>query len=76
MATDSSILAWKIPWTEELGGLQSMASQRVRHNRVYIAHILFQLQTMVLWQVVIFKINFYWNIVALVGCVSFYCTAK
>ena len=32
MATNSSILAWKIPWTEEPGGLQSMGSQRVRHN--------------------------------------------
>ena len=31
MATHSSILAWKIPWTEELGGLQFMGSQRVRH---------------------------------------------
>ena len=28
----SSILAWEIPWTEEPGGLQSMGSQRVRHN--------------------------------------------
>ena len=32
MATDSSNLAWKIPWTEEPGGLQSMGLQRVRHN--------------------------------------------
>ena len=32
MATYSSILAWKIPWTEEPGGLQSTASQKVRHN--------------------------------------------
>ena len=32
MATHSSILAWEIPWTEELGGLQSMGSQRVRHH--------------------------------------------
>ena len=32
MATHSSILAWKIPCTEEPGGLQSMGSQRVRHN--------------------------------------------
>ena len=32
MATDSSILAWKIPWTEEPGRLQPMGSQRVRHN--------------------------------------------
>ena len=32
MATHSSILTWKIPWTEEPGGLQSMGSQRVRHD--------------------------------------------
>ena len=32
MTTYSSILAWRIPWTEESGGLQSMASQRVRHD--------------------------------------------
>ena len=32
MATHSSILAWKIPWTEEPGGLHSMGSLRVRHN--------------------------------------------
>ena len=32
MASLSSILAWKIPWTEEPGGLHSMGSQRVRHN--------------------------------------------
>ena len=32
MATHSSILAWKIPWTEEPGILQSMRSQRVRHD--------------------------------------------
>ena len=32
MAALSSILAWRIPWTEEPGGLQSIGSQRVRHN--------------------------------------------
>ena len=32
MATQSSIIAWKIPWTEEPGGLQSMGLQRVRHD--------------------------------------------
>ena len=32
MATHSSILAWRIPWTEEPDGLQSMGSQRVGHN--------------------------------------------
>ena len=34
MATRSSILAWKISWTEEPGGLQSMGSQRVGHDWV------------------------------------------
>ena len=34
MATQSSTLAWKIPWTEKPGGLQSMGLQRIRHNRV------------------------------------------
>ena len=34
MATHSSILAWEIPWTEELGGLQSMGSQRVGQELV------------------------------------------
>ena len=32
MATQSRILAWRIPWTEETGGVQSMGSQRVGHN--------------------------------------------
>ena len=32
MVTHSSTLAWKIPWTEEPGGLQSMGSLRVRHD--------------------------------------------
>ena len=32
MATHSSILAWKISWTQEPGGLQSMGSQRVGHD--------------------------------------------
>ena len=34
MAAHSSILAWRIPWTEEPGEIQSMGSQRVGHNRV------------------------------------------
>ena len=33
MATHSSILAWRIPWTEEPGGLQSMGSHTVRHDQ-------------------------------------------
>ena len=32
MATHTSILAWRIPWTEETGGLQSMGSQKVGHG--------------------------------------------
>ena len=35
METPSTILAWKIPWTEEPGGLQSKGSQRVRHNQAH-----------------------------------------
>ena len=34
VATHSSIFAWRIPWTEEPGGLQSMGSQKVGHDRV------------------------------------------
>ena len=32
VATHSSVLAWRVPWTEEPGRLQSMGSQRVRHD--------------------------------------------
>ena len=32
MATHFSVLAWRIPWTEDLGGLQSMGSQRIGHD--------------------------------------------
>ena len=32
MATHSSVLAWKVPWTEESGGLQSMESKKVGHD--------------------------------------------
>ena len=39
MATHSSILAWRIPWTEKAGRLQSMGLQRVRHNQSDLAHI-------------------------------------
>ena len=36
VATDCSILAWKIPWTEEPGGLQTTGLQRVGHPRAYV----------------------------------------
>ena len=39
MATHFSILAWKIPWTEETGRLQSMGSQRVGHDRGTSLHV-------------------------------------
>ena len=39
IVTQSSILAWRIPLTEECGGLQSIVSQRVRHNGSNLAHI-------------------------------------
>ena len=35
MATCSSILAWKIPWTEESGGLRSIGWQKVRHEQTH-----------------------------------------
>ena len=38
MATHSSILAWKTPWTEKTGRLQSMGSQRVGHNWATLLH--------------------------------------
>ena len=38
MVTYSSILAWRIPWTEEPGGLQSMGSQRVGQDWSGLAH--------------------------------------
>ena len=39
MATHSSILAWRMPWAEELGGLQSRGSQRVGHDWSDLAHV-------------------------------------
>ena len=44
MAIHSSVLAWKIPWTEEPGGLQSMGSQRVGHDWAPSLHYLFHNQ--------------------------------
>jgi len=38
MPTHSSILAWRMPWSEEPGGPQSMGSQRIRHNKRDLAH--------------------------------------
>ena len=48
MANHSSILAWRIPWTEEPGGLQSIELQRVRHN--WVTNIQRQRYTMTCYQ--------------------------
>ena len=48
MATHSSSLAWKIPWTEKPGGLQSMRSQRAGHNWAHIQTVYF-LWKLALW---------------------------
>ena len=39
MAPDSSIFAWKLPWAEDPGGLQSIGLQRVRHDQNNLAHM-------------------------------------
>ena len=39
MATHSSVLAWRIPWTEKLGGLQSTGSQGVGHDLSDLVHM-------------------------------------
>ena len=40
MATHSSVLAWRIPWTEESGGLQSMGSQRIGHDYILYRYVI------------------------------------
>ena len=56
MATHSSILAWKILWTEEPGGLQSMGSQRVGHD--WVANTKRRGQ---LWSVIWYRPSLYWS---------------
>ena len=64
MAVHSSILAWRIPWTEEPGWLQSMASQRVEHDWSDLA------QTRTLLQFNFF-LNSFSNILVMIYCLSF-----
>ena len=54
MATHSDILAWKIPWTEESGGLQSIGSQRVGHDWRDLAcmHIDSWILVIILWVII------------------------
>ena len=47
MAIHSSILAWRISWTEEPGGLQSMGLQRVRHNLATEQHLALSLRMLI-----------------------------
>ena len=47
MAIHSSILSWRIPWTDETGGLRSMESQKVSHDWVTFTHSLIQVFIMV-----------------------------
>ena len=53
MATHSSILAWRIPWTEDTGRLQSLGSQRIRHDWSYLArtHLIIPKTRAVTWRV-------------------------
>ena len=69
MATHSSILAWKFPWMEEPGGLQSMGSKRVRHftNTALIELVgklflyLYFWNIFPLWRIGIIYLNIWWN---------------
>ena len=47
MATHSSMLAWRIPWTEEPGGLQTRRLQRVGHDWAHV-HAYFPLKTLII----------------------------
>ena len=66
MTTHSSILAWRILWTEEPGGLQFMGSKRIRHT-----------EQLSLWPLLVsfFFLSFNWNIITL-QCVGFCCTMR
>ena len=62
MAIHSSILAWKIPWTEEPGRLQSMGSRRVRHNWATSLSLSLPLtmQNIRIWRFIIFILFTLW----------------
>ena len=63
MATHSSILAWRIPWAEEPGGLQSTGSQRVGHNWATSLHLSISKVFFLSWKHIIsilYQCDFYW----------------
>ena len=57
MAAHSNILAWKVPWTEEPGGLQSMGLQKVGHNWSDLAHIYIYPCWLSIWNIVVLHVN-------------------
>ena len=63
-APHSSILAWRIPWTGEPGGLRSMGSQSVGHNWVTHFHVTFILSGM-RWRLFVVRFAFSWWLVML-----------
>ena len=60
MATHSSIFAWRIPWTEEPGGPQSITSQRVRHDQSNSALNIHQLSTLNTDGIILLQLQSYW----------------
>ena len=62
ITTHSRILAWRIPWTEEPNGLQSMGSQRVRHDWATDTYTQYSWFTMLCWFQVYNKVYTYTNI--------------
>ena len=78
MATHSSTLAWKIPWMEEPGRLQSMGSQRVRHDWVTSLHLIMSddehlfMGLLAIWISSMEKWNVYFSLLSIGLFVSFY----
>ena len=76
MAIHSSILVWRIPWTEEAGGLQSMGSQRVRHDWVTNIHTYIPVDTVFsyhLKNIILFPLTFVFAVGKTVNCEIFCC---
>ena len=71
MATHSSILTWKIPWTEEPGGLQSLGSQRFGHDLATEQHCVTQSEKSHLLKLEFSRgqvmFDFYWDIQGLIS---------
>ena len=72
MVTRASILAWRVPWTEEPGGLLSMGSQRVRHDWATNTHTSFYFKFTFLTQLVVMahclSLNLYFFLIWAIYC--------